>query len=202
MHKQVFTFGSTQTHPTNGRRLDNYFVEIEAETPEEARREMNRRFARVWGSQYKTRKDAGVEKFELRPLEGEDALGLLRERPFYGWRWSVALKLASGSTHVLCEGEARLHRSALLAAQEIADDFHPSDTVQAIVEKASARSAVVFRAPPEDEQGPANDEVGLACGHTTYTRSKEPEIECPACTRIARERSHALGERVERSDLL
>ncbi len=74
----VFSFGFGQTHPITGEKLNNRFVENSAATWDEATVKMRERFGQSWGMQYASRQLAGVERYELRPLTGEDALGWLQ----------------------------------------------------------------------------------------------------------------------------
>lgn len=71
----VFTFGYGQTHPVTGELLNNTFVEIAAPSWESARVEMCERFGKKWSFQYENRQAANVERYELRPIEGDAALG-------------------------------------------------------------------------------------------------------------------------------
>lgn len=73
----VFSFGFGQKHPVSGEKLNNRFVEIPATSSEDARVQMCKRFGLVWAFQYESRQAAGVERHELRPLEGDAALGLM-----------------------------------------------------------------------------------------------------------------------------
>lgn len=70
----IFTFGYGHVHPRTGARLDERFVRINGNF-EEARVEMVRRFGTKWGGQYANASEAGVDRFELRQLEGEEAFG-------------------------------------------------------------------------------------------------------------------------------
>ena len=75
--EHVFTFGFGQTHPVTGADLASRYVVIRATCRATAREEMVRRFALRWGFQYPDHRAAGVDRFGLRSLEGNDALGLL-----------------------------------------------------------------------------------------------------------------------------
>lgn len=55
---QIFTFGFGHAHP-------NGYVEIEADTPMEARLKMVERFENKWAFQYDSKEKAGVDRFNL-----------------------------------------------------------------------------------------------------------------------------------------
>lgn len=123
----VFTFGSGQTHPRTGEALDNRFLEIQAESGEEARKEMFQRFGKAWGSEYASRRDAGCVQYELRPLEGALALGFKDPRPFFGWNWAIALRLRSGILSPIANGKALTHAEARAQVERFTETFHPDD---------------------------------------------------------------------------
>lgn len=71
----IFTFGLGHRHPLTGAPLEHRFLVLRGPF-EEARAEMVRRFGTKWAGQYSSPSEAGVGRFELRELEGSEALGL------------------------------------------------------------------------------------------------------------------------------
>ena len=59
--KQVFTFGC-------GQEFAGFYAVIYAETEDDCRAEMFRRFGIRWSMQYKNEQDAGVKKWGLKRL--------------------------------------------------------------------------------------------------------------------------------------
>lgn len=62
MNEYIFTFGFGQQH-------ENCYTVIKANTSNEAREEMHRRYGEKWSMQYDSRDEAGVEKWGLREIK-------------------------------------------------------------------------------------------------------------------------------------
>lgn len=76
MIKNYFTFGQNHIHRVNGKTFDaDCVVEIEAETPEEARDKMFCYFGRKWAFQYDDLEKVGLHYYSrgVIPLIGNNA---------------------------------------------------------------------------------------------------------------------------------
>lgn len=57
-----FTFGQTHTHPSNGKQMRNFWIEIESDHYETARDTMNIRYPK-WSMQYTASEFENVKKY-------------------------------------------------------------------------------------------------------------------------------------------
>jgi len=60
--KQIFTFGF-------GQQFEGGYHIVFAETKDECRKKMFKRFGRKWSAQYNTKEEAGVKKYNLREIK-------------------------------------------------------------------------------------------------------------------------------------
>jgi hypothetical protein len=63
----IFTFGFGQTHPDTGEPLKNCYVAIKGDVTS-SRERMVARFGQKWSMQYRSKEDAGVERYNLREI--------------------------------------------------------------------------------------------------------------------------------------
>jgi len=67
-HRWIFTFGFGHVHPDTGDSLANRYVVIDGDV-NESRATMVEHFGLKWANQYPTEEAAGVQKYNLQPIE-------------------------------------------------------------------------------------------------------------------------------------
>jgi JAB domain-containing protein similar to deubiquitination enzymes len=74
----ICTFGFGHLHPVTKKSLGNHYIVVNAEDEVEAHKVMYRRFGQKWAFCYKSREDAGVDRFDLVELV-DDQLYAMKE---------------------------------------------------------------------------------------------------------------------------